>query len=319
MIRNVCIRLSMLVLVTGLAGCGAKNIAPTPDALPVETEVASSPTPEVTAVPPTPTEDPSGWEVVLRTEPVNAYSTMVAGFLDEAHGILAGLSGEIHYSLDGGINWPRAENNTACRFGLDIVDAQIAWSVGNNGNVSVSKDGGQTWQMVTNTPWRAHLVRFLDDTTGWAAGVSSLVATGDGGETWNGISLPEGVRKIAAIDLRTAVEGYLLDDTGGLHVTQDGGKTWNGVSLLGLDKKILAGESMPLAAIRFTDSAKGIVVAGRINSNGELTVLQTSDGGKTWDRSILPAKLGALFLTHDARFLTVLGGDNRISVLRNLR
>lgn len=309
---------ALILFLAGLAGCDAKNVAPTPDALPSETEVAPSPTPELPAVPPTPTEDPSGWEEVLRTAPVNAYSTMVAGFLDETHGILAGLSGEIHYSLDGGKSWPRAENNTACRFGLDIVDAQIAWSVGNKGHVSVSKDGGQTWQTVTNTPWRAHLVRFLDDTTGWAAGISNLAATGDGGKSWNAVALPEGVRKIAAIDLRTAADGYLLDDSGGLHVTLDGGNTWSGVSL-GLDKKILAGDSLPLAAIRFTDSAKGMIVAARVNSNGELTVLRTSDGGKTWDRSILPAKLGALFLAHDARFLTVLGGDNRASVFRNLR
>jgi len=38
--------------------------------------------------------------------------------------------------------------------------------------------------------------------------------------------LPAGAGGIAAIALRTASDGYLLDSAGVLHVTGDGGQTW---------------------------------------------------------------------------------------------
>jgi photosystem II stability/assembly factor-like uncharacterized protein len=300
----------LLLCLACLAGCGTPPAVDTP---PAATVAVPTPSPEAQLPEPTATEA-ADWRVVLRTERVDAVSPMVAGFINEQHGIVVGVNGEIHYSLDGGASWPDAENSSACRFGLDIVDEQLAWTVGNNGHVRVSKDGGRTWQGVADVAGRANMAAFVDDTTGWVAGVTKLSATGDGGLIWTELALPEGVGKIAAIDLQPGGRGYLVDVNGVLHVTADGGDTWTGLPL-GLEKKILAGDSLPLAAVRFTDPEHGIVIAGPEQSGGTLIALRTADGGGSWTEESIPVKLGALFLTHDGALLTVLDGDGRVTLL----
>jgi photosystem II stability/assembly factor-like uncharacterized protein len=306
MLSYQCFRKTAAVFFFALAGCAE----PRQESFPAS--AVESPAAEATEIP-TATETP-GWKEVFRTESVNSYSPLVAGFLDETRGITVGVSGEMHYSEDGGKTWSRGENESTCRFGLEIVDASLAWSVGNTSQVRVTRDGGKTWQAVANTPWKAHLVAFVDSKAGWAASLSHLAGTADGGNAWTEISLPEGVKKIAAID-RNEDAGYLLDDKGVLHVTQDGGATWM-EKQLPVEKPILVGDNLPLAVLRFADPGRGVAVFSPDKSGGVLISLSTSDGGDTWVESTVPVKLGALFLTHDARFLTVLGGDGRIRLLR---
>jgi photosystem II stability/assembly factor-like uncharacterized protein len=293
-----------------LAGCAATSAVGT---TPAAGEAAPTPSPEP-QIPAATDAEEADWRVVLRTERVGAESPMVAGFVDERHGIVAGANGETHYSLDGGASWPDAENTSACRFGLDIVDEQLAWTVGNNGQVRVSKDGGRTWLPVADILGRANLAAFIDDTTGWVAGVDKLNATGDGGLTWTELAPPEGAGKIAAIDLRPGGRGYLVGAKGVLYATADGGGTWTGVPL-GLEKDVIAGDSLPLAAVRFADPDHGVVVVSPERSGGTLIALRTADGGASWTGESIPAKLGALFLTHDGALLTVLDGDGRVTLL----
>jgi photosystem II stability/assembly factor-like uncharacterized protein len=258
-----------------------------------------------------------GWTVVMQTGPVNEYSAYVAGFLDDHFGIIAGMRGEIHYTSDGGETWPRAENQSACRFGLDVVDENLAWTVGDYSHVRVSTDGGKSWKAVSNTPWKGVMVSFIDETTGWVANTDNLAATNDGGQTWTTIALPAGISKIVAATLRSAVDGYLLTNTGSLYTTPDGGIHWTERSL-GLEKEVFSSESASTASVRFTDADNGIVVLGLIYSGGAMLALRTADGGTNWSRETLPVKLGAPFLKHDGTLLTVLGGNNLISVLRYL-
>jgi photosystem II stability/assembly factor-like uncharacterized protein len=253
------------------------------------------------------------WKVVLQSERVN--TAMIAGFLDENHGIAAGVGGETHYTLDGGKTWPDAENASACRYGLDIVDAKIVWSTGNQGGVRLSTDGGKTWQAVTDLEVsRSFLISFVDGNTGWAGSVSNLFTTSDGGQTWQEVIPPDGVGEIAAVSLRTATEGYVLDSNGLLYVTQDGGKSWT-AKPLGLEKKIFSSDTLPMAAIRFTDANSGIVIVSPEDSDGALVALRTTDGGSSWNQEALPAKSGPLHITHDGRFVSILGGDSSITLL----
>lgn len=298
------------LMLAALAGCGGTAADETPTAA---AEAAAVPTPEPQLPAATATQA-ADWKVVLRTERVVAESPLVAGFVDEQHGIVAGVNGEIHYTLDGGASWPDAQNISACRFGLDIVDGQLAWTVGNNGQVRVSKDGGQTWQAVADVPGRSNLAAFVDDTTGWVASVSKLSATNDGGLAWTELVLPEGMGKIAAIDLLPGGRGYLVGSKGALYATADGGETWTGIPL-GLEKDIFTGDSLPLAAVRFIDPENGVVIVSLEYSGGALIALRTADGGETWAEESLPVKLGALFLTHDGELLTVLDGDGRVTLL----
>ena len=86
----------------------------------------------------------SSWSIVLDTE--ISHPTNMAGFLNESFVITVGPYGEIHYSVDGGQTWPEGENESMCRFSLDIVDENIAWCGGAGNNVRSSVDGGKTWR-----------------------------------------------------------------------------------------------------------------------------------------------------------------------------
>jgi photosystem II stability/assembly factor-like uncharacterized protein len=302
--------LSMILLLAGLAGCGGKA-APPEDTPATETTPADA----VPSATPAPAQEDGPWKVVRKIDPISFAATVV-GFFDESLGYTAGYGGEVHFTTDGGKTWPAGVNASMCRFGMDILDAQTAWTIGNGGNVRVTNDSGQTWTPLADVPiGLSQFISMADGTAGWAATSIQLVATGDGGQTWTNVALPHGVRGIAALSLRTAEEGYFVDNGGDLYVTRDGGQTW-AAKPLGVEKPVFTPKSLAMGAVRFTDSGHGVVIVNLEENGGELTVLRTADGGDTWTREVLPEKAGVLFLTRDADLLTVFSMDNRITLLR---
>jgi photosystem II stability/assembly factor-like uncharacterized protein len=303
------VRLFPVVFLAGLAGCAGPPPEPSPEP---EATPAAVIVPEAT---PAPTEDAGPWSVVFKTEPLTFAATVV-GFLDESRGVTAGYAGEVHYTADGGTTWPAAVNASMCRYGLDILDEKTAWTIGNGGNVRVTHDGGKSWLPLADVPTGlSQFISMADENSGWAANAMQLAATADGGRTWTTVPLPREVRGIAALSLRTPEEGYFIDKSGALYVTRDGGGEWATMDL-GVGKQVFTPKSLPMGAVRFTDSEHGVVVVNLEDSGGELTVLRTADGGETWTRETLPEKAGVLFLTRDAAFLTVFSMDNRITLLR---
>src|SRR5512143_1438269 len=121
------------------------------------------------------------WQVAQKL--TYTHAVYYAGFMNESFGMTVGYGGEVHYTNDGGASWPQAANSSKCRFGLEIVDDQVAWHCGNGGHVRKSTDGGKTWQAVADfgpsEPNQCRFLSFLDDTTGWAATPSQLAATND--------------------------------------------------------------------------------------------------------------------------------------------
>ena len=249
-----------------------------------------------------------------------------AGFLDETHGITVGYSGEVHYTTDGGKTWPAGANTSLCRFGLDVVSAQVAWHCG-NGGIGFSSDGGKTWTNVkgtysTSDSFPCHFLSFLDATTGWAANDSDLARIDNCGNTWTAIKLPAGMGgSIAAIDLRTATDGYVLDSAGTVWATANGGNTWTSKPL-GLTGGTIATAKQQLAGINFTDATHGVVVARLAGTAPKLVAFHTSDGGATWQTEQIGLVFGSgddtvsLYLAHDGVSLTVLDAFNTITLLR---
>lgn len=294
-----------------LSGCEEA----TPPLAPTETA------PTATAAP-SQAEDNSPWQVIFQGQVEQP--TTVAGFLDETFGITAGSAGEVHYTTDGGETWSKADNSSMCRFGLEIVDEQLAWHCGNGGHVRVSTDGGQTWQDVAdygpNEPNHCRFLSFLDAETGWAATPHQLGATVDGGASWIDVAPPEGIQDIAAIALRTTTDGYLLDTAGNMFVTQDGGETWSppSLGLIPEGKELLLGGLAPAAAMRFLDADRGLVALSLKGEEGvEISTAHTADGGQTWEQVSAVTTFGAPFLTHDGTLLTIVGLSNKITVLRH--
>jgi len=307
--------LTLLALISLMVGC-------TPAATPPPTAVPPPPTEMPTATAPPPTEETSSWKLILSVEVDHLFNAVA--FLDETFGLTVG-GGEnaVYYTTDGGQTWtkPTDVGDTACHFGLDILDAQVVWSCGGKLPAILSVDGGRTWTAASRpiSPYckrQCRFVSFLDDTTGWAASSFALAATDDGGQTWTDLALPEGVGDdlpVMAISLRTASDGYLMDATGVLHVTQDGGQSWSSQPLLDTDSMTLHS-----TAVRFPDADHGLVVMALVGGGqSEVLAMRTSDGGRTWEQEIVPVGPGALYLTHDGTVLTVasLFGE-QVDVLR---
>lgn len=239
-----------------------------------------------------------------------AHKSYYGGFEDKNHGITVGYSGEVHYSTDSGKTWPSAYNASACRFGLDIVDENIAWNCGNNGHVRFSTDGGKTWNKASDygnsEPNQCRHASFLDDTTGWLAAPDMLGKTSDGGKTWTDIKLPDGIGKILTMNLLDKDTGYLVDSNSKLYTTTDGGDTWTSKKIPTKDM-----ENVPVKSntqkIKFLD--KNNAEYFYFDNDQGLHYLVTKDGGKTWTEKTLGKYknigYGGLYLSHDGKLLTI--------------
>jgi photosystem II stability/assembly factor-like uncharacterized protein len=301
-----------LVLFSLVAAAGCVPVAAPPPATATPAPVSEAPAPAAA-------EDTSPWKVIQQMKVKHA--TTVAAFLDDTLGITAGYAGEVHYTADGGQTWPRAENASMCRFGVDIVNQNQAWHVGNGGNVRVSTDGGQKWTAVANlsSGGISQFISFVDAKTGWAANRTTLWATADGGQKWTAVALPEGAKKLVEIALRTASDGYLLDEAGVLYITQDGGQHWSSQALELKDGAMALIKEPHGAALRFFDADHGVIIASLAGGgSSKLVALRTADGGKTWQKEDIsvPALIASLYLTHDGTTLTIFDATNQLTVLR---
>jgi len=248
------------------------------------------------------------WEVII-PKAIDGVKVRMAAFQNENFGVWggAGDEGAQHYTLDGGKTWTAAKTG-GCMFSVDIVDINTIWQSCLSGT-SLTMDGGKNWKVIAkDVGGLASILAFADAKTGWVGSGNKFKMTTDGGATWNDLTLPDGVKAVAAISLRTPKDGYLLAKNGVLYITRDGGKSWKSCSL-GLENPVILGfdnvwVETPQAAVRFTDAKNGLVVLG-LSGNDNMIALRTADGGKTWKKESVPAKLGKPFISRDGKFLTV--------------
>jgi len=265
----------------------------------------------------------SKWNEVHQSE--IDFKVSAAGFNDENHGITVGYAGEVHYTADGGKDWNSGDNKSYCRFGLEIIDSNIAYHCGNAGHVGFSKDGGKTWQRKTSfgdmVPRQCRYMSFVDQKTGWVAAPSRLASTSDGGYTWSEIVLPKEAGSIKAISVLSAHEGCILDNNYMLYFTNDNGKTWQNQSVKiqseGINKKV---SSVPNTAMRFFDRDTGIIIAmATTDQNTKLLEMSTTNGGKTWTEEEIPVSVfeeSTIFLSRDGNTLTLFDRGEGMRVLK---
>jgi photosystem II stability/assembly factor-like uncharacterized protein len=260
----------------------------------------------------------SSW-TIKRTIENKARSVTVAGFLNPSHGISVGQSGETWYTTDGGDNWTKGENESFCRYGLRIMDEKVAWSCGNRGNIRMTKDGGKTWLKLTDFGGEKaepnNEISFINDTLGWSSSKTRLMKTEDGGNTWSDVKLPEGMKKITAIQLIDKDKGYIFDTSGTLFATTDGGENWTSKPSnleISFDTSYNIG---PSVCIQFLDNQKGFIAYKGKDQNTCLA--STEDGGASWEKVSLPkVEWGYMYLSTDAKTLTVTSlSDAAITVL----
>jgi len=119
---------------------------------------------------------------------------------------------------------------------------------------------------------------FLDRRRGWAVGAASfgfqgekvaIVATTDGGTTWQDESPSQVHASLYAVAFADSQHGWAVGRFGTMLATDDGGGNWH---------RRNAGTGGSLHDVAFADSEHGWVVG----ASG--LVLSTSNGGRTWAR-----------------------------------
>lgn len=89
-------------------------------------------------------------------------------------------------SVDGGVTWSWLYNPPSRVWGMDFVDQQNGWIVGDGGMIQRTTNGGLTWTpQVSGTTQSLQSVTALTPSFAFAAGINGVVLmTIDGGATW---------------------------------------------------------------------------------------------------------------------------------------
>ncbi len=131
--------------------------------------------------------------------------------------------------------------------------------------ILATADGGRTWQRQYAGPATITSFAVVTPRAGWALGTGTLLRTTDGGQTWTPVGEPR--TPLRQIDFISATQGWGVAGAT-LYHTRDGGQTWR-----------LQPVPRPLGQACFVSAVQGwALTAGR----GPLTPLVTSDGGQTW-------------------------------------
>ncbi len=123
-------------------------------------------------------------------------------------------------------------------------------------------------------------IDFADLRTGWASGANGIIATKDGGHTWQSQHVPSD--QYLSLDFVSPQVGWAA----GVHTlikTSDGGTTWATVSA----------ETEPFFDVDFVDPNIGWAVAIRnpYQPSADGRLLKTADGGRTWLDESAPASV----------------------------
>lgn len=247
------------------------------------------------------------------------FVSLRVGFLQAAH--------EIYKSEDGGDTWIRLRNlpldePTCFTF---LSDGKQGW-VGGESYIPISiqqarnlpkeeiahrnglsairgiiygtQDGGNTWrrQPLPKTFGSIESLCFYNDRHGLALGLYQVLYTDDGGRRWKEADFKNACvdeeKWRASSDDRNPISvfattnlGWLVFKDGYMARSTDGGRSWCDFRQPG-DVKFESSYEV-LSSIHFIDSEHGFGLAG-------YRLYQTSDGGKTWTKHPLDARIDAL-------------------------
>lgn len=215
--------------------------------------------------------------------PVNLHGTF---FFTKEEGWVVGQLGKIFHTTDGGKSWEEQKSGTNVLLtAVDFVDRTHGWVVGERGVILYSEDGGSTWkQQQSDLIYPLFRVEFIDRNTGWAVGHwGTILFTEDGGRHW--------VERSLSLDLeeRGLIEPAALQDVvdpGTGEVVAKARQILTGDVVAEIHRRgirdVRIREDVVLNTVFFLDQAHGW-----IGGEGGL-VLRTEDGGKTWERVVLP-------------------------------
>jgi photosystem II stability/assembly factor-like uncharacterized protein len=218
-------------------------------------------------------------------------------FADSLRGWVAGDSGSIFCTSDGGLNWIQQQSNTTNKImRLFFLDDNRAWALawaegGASANsfygteILKTTDGGENWSVEQYREENVFLrgIYFLDTLNGFAGGVpAQFLETTNGGLTWERANIDSGTfSQFPVIDFKFYNQLYgfacggRFDIAGVIWRTTTGGDNWTAI-----DAQYTPPDD--LWDIHFFDSLNVMAVGGDPDFFG-VGIMQSTDAGISWD------------------------------------
>ncbi|GEM_PF-1280016 len=203
------------------------------------------------------------------TQSSGVSNSLNAVFLTDANtGTVAGTSGTILHTTNGGLTWPTQSSGVSQSLnGVFFSSAATGTVVGSSGTILRTTNAGASWTTQSSgTSQNLNGVFFTDVNNGTVVGSSgTILRTSNGGGLWTNASI--GSNQLSAVVFPTSSVGIIAGNGGTILRTTNGGATWTAQS---------AGTSSNLMGVSFTDANTGTVVgAGGI-------IYRTTNGGANW-------------------------------------
>lgn len=165
-----------------------------------------------------------------------------------------------------------ADQTTGQVTAVRLADPQIGWT-GGAGWIARTEDGGKTWKKQYQGTGTVQQIFALNAQDAWAVispdpgkpAARQLLNTKDGGKTWSVVGQMPNAGFLHFVSTSEAFSANAR--------TTDGGKTW---TLLSIPDQTV-GEAY------FHDNDNGWAVT---EGNGMIVVLATTDGGRTWNKTL---------------------------------
>ncbi|MGH1364209.1 MAG: YCF48-related protein [Calditrichia bacterium] len=197
--------------------------------------------------------------------------------LDTQNVVGADKDGNMYLSIDGGATWSQTFASPGPRPGFfgSAVPVFPTSSTGyfayGHGFAIKSTDGGNSWSQISSGVGQAinDIARF-DDGRMIAVGDEGTILTTDGNGKWQ-LQQSLGFVDIEAVDIISAQEIAIIDNSGQVHISGDGGASWQPL--------IAKPSGFSGYDLQFSSPSEGWVIgSGPIGG----ALLQTIDGGATW-------------------------------------
>ena len=166
-----------------------------------------------------------------------------------------------------------------------FVDSLYGWVAGDSGTIMHTTNGGATWiQQGIQTSNEIEYVFFLNRNLGWASQFNYttspygtiLLRTTNGGTTWQSIPFPTADIFIACILFTDSLHGWMGGKPNGIFKTTNSGISWTQAAI---DTSILA--FFPVLDIEFYGQKYGYACGGILDIAG--VIWRTTNGGNNWD------------------------------------
>ncbi|MBL7128656.1 MAG: T9SS type A sorting domain-containing protein [Ignavibacteria bacterium] len=207
-------------------------------------------------------------------------------FIDENNGWIAGNTGLIMNTSNGGLNWnvqTAPPNNTY--YSIYFVNTQNGWAGGFAGKLIRTTNGGTNWiDGSAGTNRFRYDLYFLNANTGWVVGGDNgtyptfiphreIYYTNNSGVSWSTQYAASGESPLFGVHFADNNNGFAVGEAGGVMRTTNGGGLWF------LDTTIT---SYHLRDVFFINPNKGWILGLYLGLPHVPAIFNTNNGGDSW-------------------------------------